>query len=53
MCRLFWYDTEESATPWEEMYRVFNMGQRMEIYLEEDDAQAIIDISKNIRLMRE
>jgi phosphoribosylformylglycinamidine cyclo-ligase len=43
---LFGMIQRESATPWEEMYRVFNMGQRMEIYLEEDDAQAIIDISK-------
>lgn len=42
---LFGMIQRESATPWEEMYRVFNMGQRMEIYLEEDDAQAIIDIS--------
>ena len=43
---LFGMIQRESATPWEEMYRVFNMGQRMEIYLEEKDAQAIIDISK-------
>ena len=43
---LFGMIQRESATPWEEMYRVFNMGQRMEIYLEEDDAKAIIDISK-------
>jgi len=35
----------ESGTSWEEMYKVFNMGHRMEIYVPEEVAQSIIDIS--------
>lgn len=35
----------QSGTPWEEMYKVFNMGHRMEIYLAPEHAQAIIDIA--------
>lgn len=35
----------QSGTPWEEMYKVFNMGHRMEIYIAPDHAQAIIDIA--------
>jgi phosphoribosylformylglycinamidine cyclo-ligase len=38
---------KESGTSWEEMYTVFNMGQRMEIYLDEKDAQQVIDICKS------
>ena len=30
----------QSGTDWAEMYKVFNMGHRMEIYLSPDDAQA-------------
>ncbi|MCB0516700.1 MAG: AIR synthase-related protein [Chitinophagales bacterium] len=41
---------EESKTPWREMYKVFNMGHRMEIYTDEKTAQAIIAISKNFDL---
>lgn len=37
---------EESGTDWKEMYKVFNMGHRMEIYIEEALAADIIDISK-------
>ncbi len=36
---------EQSATSWQEMYRVFNMGHRMEIYLPEEFANRIIEIS--------
>ena len=36
---------EESKTPWSEMYKVFNMGHRMEIYTTEAAAKQIIDIS--------
>ena len=36
---------KSSSTPWEEMYRVFNMGHRMELYVSPGDAQAIIDIA--------
>lgn len=38
---------EQSGTDWEEMYKVFNMGHRMEIYLSEKEAQRVIDISKS------
>lgn len=37
---------EQSCTPWEEMYKVFNMGHRMEIYLAPENAQAVIDIAR-------
>ncbi len=36
----------ESATPWQEMYKVFNMGHRLEVYLEEKYAEDIIKISQ-------
>ena len=39
-----------SGTPWEEMYRVFNMGHRMELYVDRDDARAIIDIASGFNL---
>ncbi len=44
---LFKMIQEESGTDWKEMYKVFNMGHRMEIYLSPEHAQAIIDISKS------
>ncbi|MDZ4714918.1 MAG: AIR synthase-related protein [Cytophagales bacterium] len=37
---------EQSATTWEEMYRVFNMGHRMEIYVSASDADRIVEIAK-------
>lgn len=37
----------QSGTPWQEMYKVFNMGHRMEIYLAPENAQAIIDIAES------
>ena len=43
---LFKLIQEESGTSWQEMYKVFNMGHRMEIYLPEDKAQEIISISE-------
>ena len=36
----------ESGTPWEEMYKVFNMGHRLEVYLGENDAQSVIEASE-------
>jgi phosphoribosylformylglycinamidine cyclo-ligase len=39
---------EESGTDWREMYKVFNMGHRMELYLEEDIAGAVIDIARDL-----
>jgi phosphoribosylformylglycinamidine cyclo-ligase len=37
---------KESGTSWQEMYKVFNMGHRMEVYLDQANAQAVIDIAK-------
>jgi phosphoribosylformylglycinamidine cyclo-ligase len=42
---LFRIIQEQSNTSWQEMYKVFNMGHRLEIYLEEKYAQAIINIA--------
>jgi phosphoribosylformylglycinamidine cyclo-ligase len=44
---LFQIIQEESRTDWKEMYQVFNMGHRMEIYIPEQYAQEIIEISKS------
>lgn len=44
---LFSMIQKESGTPWSEMYKVFNMGHRMELYVEQRHAQEIIDISKS------
>ena len=38
---------KESNTDWMEMYKVFNMGHRMEVYLPEEYAEQIIKISKS------
>ena len=43
---LFKLIKEESGTSWEEMYKVFNMGHRMELYVSETIADEIIQISK-------
>ncbi len=43
---LFKYIQEQSQTPWEEMYKVFNMGHRMELYVPADIADKIITISR-------
>ncbi len=41
---------EQSGTDWKEMYKVFNMGHRMEIYTDETTAQGIIEISKSFQV---
>ena len=41
---------EESQTPWEEMYKVFNMGHRMEIYTNPKNIQSIINICNEFNL---
>jgi phosphoribosylformylglycinamidine cyclo-ligase len=38
----------QSKTDWKEMYKVFNMGHRLEIYLPEKYAQQVIDISASL-----
>ncbi len=43
---LFELIQQHSGTAWSEMYKVFNMGHRMEIYLPEAYAQQVIDISR-------
>ena len=45
---LFRIIQEESGTDWKEMYKVFNMGHRMEVYLPEKYVEDIIAISKSI-----
>lgn len=44
---LFKLIQEQSGTSWQEMYKVFNMGHRLEVYLEEKYAQRIIEISQS------
>ena len=41
---------EQSGTDWKEMYKVFNMGHRMELYVKPEDAQSIIDISNSFNI---
>ena len=38
---------KESGTPWSEMFKVFNMGHRMEIYTAPEHAQQVMDIAKS------
>lgn len=47
---LFKIIQEESNTPWSEMYKVFNMGHRMELYVPEEIAESVIAISKNFQV---
>lgn len=47
---LFELIQKESATDWKEMYKVFNMGHRMEIYLPAEFAEDIIEISKSFNI---
>ena len=41
---------EESKTDWSEMYKVFNMGHRMEIYVAPEDAEKVIGISRSFNI---
>jgi phosphoribosylformylglycinamidine cyclo-ligase len=47
---LFQLIQEESKTEWKEMYKVFNMGHRMEIYVNPSIAEEIITISKSFNI---
>ena len=38
---------KSAGTDWKEMYQVFNMGQRLEIYTDKETAAAIVEISKS------
>jgi phosphoribosylformylglycinamidine cyclo-ligase len=44
---LFKMIQDESGTEWQEMYKVFNMGHRMELYVPQELADEIISISKS------
>lgn len=41
---------EASGTDWKEMYKVFNMGHRLEVYLEASEAQKVIQLAKELGL---
>ncbi|MCQ2605105.1 MAG: AIR synthase-related protein [Bacteroidales bacterium] len=41
---------EQSGTDWKEMYKVFNMGHRLEVYVSPEHAQEIIEISKSFNI---
>ncbi|MGD0710220.1 MAG: AIR synthase related protein [Bacteroidales bacterium] len=47
---LFKLIQNESGTPWQEMYKVFNMGHRMELYIPENIANDIIKISESFNV---
>ena len=41
---------EQSDTDWSEMYKVFNMGHRLEVYLSPEHAKKVIAISKSFNI---
>ena len=41
---------KESGTDWREMYQVFNMGHRLEVYLPEEHAQSVLDIAASFNI---
>jgi phosphoribosylformylglycinamidine cyclo-ligase len=47
---LFKLIQEQSGTDWKEMYKVFNMGHRMELYVPAEVADAVIEISKSFNI---
>jgi phosphoribosylformylglycinamidine cyclo-ligase len=47
---LFQLIHDQSGTDWKEMYKVFNMGHRMEFYVPEDIAEDIINISAEFNI---
>ena len=47
---LFKLIKDESNTNWQEMYKVFNMGHRMELYVSSEIAEDIISISKSFNV---
>jgi phosphoribosylformylglycinamidine cyclo-ligase len=47
---LFELIQKESQTPWKEMFKVFNMGHRLEIYTDLKYAQGMIDIAKSFNI---
>ncbi len=47
---LFSVIQDQSGTAWKEMYKVFNMGHRFELYVDEQHAAEIISISKSFNI---
>jgi phosphoribosylformylglycinamidine cyclo-ligase len=47
---LFEIIQKESGTDWKEMYKVFNMGHRLEVYLPQEHAEQVIAISKSFNI---
>ena len=47
---LFEMIQKESSTSWKEMYKVFNMGHRMELYVNPRNLDSIIDICNSFNL---
>jgi len=47
---LFELIQKQSGTDWEEMYKVFNMGHRMELYVPQSVSEDIINISKSFNI---
>ncbi len=47
---LFQLIQAQSNTPWEEMYKVFNMGHRLEIYTDESLAAGMIEVAKKFNI---
>lgn len=47
---LFRTIAEQSGTDWAEMYKVFNMGHRLEVYLAPEYAEQVINISKSFNI---
>lgn len=47
---LFQLIQEESGASWKEMYQVFNMGQRLEVYLPEAHAQKVIELAQSFNI---
>lgn len=47
---LFELIQKESQTSWKEMYRVFNMGHRLEIYANEETADELVEIARSFNI---
>ncbi len=47
---LFRLIQQESGTSWQEMYKVFNMGHRLEVYLSPEHAQRVIEIAQSFNI---
>lgn len=47
---LFRIIQEQSGTDWREMYKVFNMGHRLEVYLAPEHAEEVLDIAHHFNI---